>query len=132
HPRDLRPQSARTHRSPRHQVRHADPRPATEDRQAHRSPAPGADQEAARRYDLRTGPRQGAGRMRLSYDLIQKLQNEPPADAWRSIFAHAWSICAQPIDDGKAEGEVVRRDRALADIDLYLATAGWDLWTEYE
>lgn len=70
--------------------------------------------------------------MRLSYDLIQKLQNEPPTDAWRSIFAHAWSICAQPIDDGKAEGEVVRRDRALADIDLYLATAGWDLWSGYE
>lgn len=70
--------------------------------------------------------------MKLTYDLIQKLQNEPAGDAWRSILEHAWGLCTQPIVDGKAEAEVMRRDRALADVDLYLATAGWDLWSQYE
>jgi len=70
--------------------------------------------------------------MKLTYDLIQKLQNEPAGDAWRSILEHAWGLCTQPIADGKAEAEVMRRDRALADVDLYLATAGWGLWSQYE
>lgn len=70
--------------------------------------------------------------MTLAYDLVHRLQDAPPADAWAAIFERAWDICSQPIDAGKAEGEVVRRDRAVGDLDLYLATAGWDLWPEYE
>lgn len=70
--------------------------------------------------------------MTLAYDLIQNLQNQSPIDAWRSIFDHAWDIVTKPINGGKAKAEIVRRDRALADIDLYLATAGWDLWSQYE
>ncbi len=70
--------------------------------------------------------------MSLAYDLVQSLQNASPADAWSSIFDRAWEVCSQPIDDGKADAEVARRDRTVGDLDLYLATAGWDLWTDYE
>lgn len=70
--------------------------------------------------------------MTLAYDLVQTLQNESPADVWASIFKRAWEICSQPIDTGKADGEVARRDRVLGELDHYLATAGWDLWNEYE
>ncbi len=70
--------------------------------------------------------------MTLAYDLVHRLQDASPADAWAAVFERAWAICSQPIDGGKAEGEVVRRDRAVGDLDLYLATAGWDLWHNYE
>ena len=70
--------------------------------------------------------------MSLGYDVVQSLQNEVPAQAWASIFGRAWDICCQPIDDGKADAEVARRDRNVGDLDLYLATAGWDLWNDYE
>jgi hypothetical protein len=70
--------------------------------------------------------------MTLAYDLVQKLQNAEPLEAWAAILDHAWSICSQPIGDGKVDAEVARRDRAVGDTDLYLATAGWDLWSQYE
>ena len=70
--------------------------------------------------------------MTLAYDLVQSLQNASPPDVWASIFDQAWEICSQPIDEGKADAEVARRDRAIGDLDLYLATAGWDLWSHYE
>lgn len=70
--------------------------------------------------------------MKLPYDLIQQLQEAPPTEAWQCIFNYAWTTCSAPLGNGGAEGEIARRDRALADIDLYLATAGWDLWTDYE
>ena len=51
--------------------------------------------------------------MSLGYDVVQSLQNEAPAQAWASIFGRAWDICCQPIDDGKADAEVARRDRSV-------------------
>lgn len=70
--------------------------------------------------------------MTLAYDLVHQLQHAEPTEAWAAILDHAWSICSQPISAGKADAEVGRRDRALGDTDLYLATAGWDLWSNYE
>jgi hypothetical protein len=70
--------------------------------------------------------------MTLPYDLVHKIQHSKPCDAWASILAHAWSVCSQPITAGKVEAEVMRRDRAIGDIDLYMATAAWDLWYRYE
>jgi hypothetical protein len=70
--------------------------------------------------------------MSLGYDAVQTLQNESPVNAWASIFGSAWDVCSQPIDEGRADAEVARHDRAVGDFDQYLATAGWDLWTDYE
>ena len=70
--------------------------------------------------------------MTLAYDLVHKLQHAEPTEAWAAILDHAWSICSQPISHGRADAEVARRDRAIGDTDLYLATAGWDLWSHYE
>ena len=70
--------------------------------------------------------------MSLGYETVQELQNAPPAGAWAAIFDCAWDICRQPIDEGRAAAEVARRDRAIGDFDQYLATAGWDLWRDYE
>ena len=70
--------------------------------------------------------------MALPLELVRTLQSSPPTDAWPAILAHAWQICSQPILVGKAESEIVKRDRAIGDVDLYLTTAGWDLWSTYE
>jgi hypothetical protein len=70
--------------------------------------------------------------MALSLEIVQILQNAQPKDAWSKILQHAWQICSQPIPIGKAESEVVKRDRSIGDVDHYLSTAGWDLWSSYE
>ena len=70
--------------------------------------------------------------MTLPYDLVHKLQHAAPCDAWASVLEHAWSVCSQPIAASKVEADVTKRDRAIGDVDLYLATAAWDLWSHYE
>lgn len=70
--------------------------------------------------------------MAIPLGLLRILQQAPPADAWSAILGHAWTLCSAPIAPGRAATEVHARDRALGDIDLWLATAGWDLWSHYE
>lgn len=70
--------------------------------------------------------------MTLTCDQLRRLQSEAPASAWATILAHAWDVCCAPFGSAKPESEVVRRDRELGDVDLFLATAGWDLWDHYE
>jgi hypothetical protein len=70
--------------------------------------------------------------MALPLDLVRTLQQAPPADAWQAILDHAWATCSAPIAPAKAAAEAHTRDRALSDIDHWLATAGWDLWQHYE
>lgn len=70
--------------------------------------------------------------MTLPYDLVESLQNAPPEEAWRAVFREAWETCSLPIELAKAESEISNRDQAIAKLDLYLATAAWDLWRDYE
>ena len=67
----------------------------------------------------------------LPLDLLRKLQQAPPDEAWRELFAWTWEVCRPEIAIADAANETSRRDSALAPADLFLATAGWDLWTEY-
>ncbi|QVL51157.1 MAG: hypothetical protein KFB96_12605 [Thiocapsa sp.] len=70
--------------------------------------------------------------MALPLELLRTLQQAPPADAWAAILDHAWTLCSAAIEPAKAASEVHARDRALGEIDHWLATAGWDLWSDYE
>ncbi len=70
--------------------------------------------------------------MTLPYDFVQQLQNLPPKDAWGAIFKMAWEVCYQSIDEGKEDTVVANRDLVIGDLDHYLATAGWDLWGDYQ
>lgn len=70
--------------------------------------------------------------MTLTCDQLRRLQSEAPPSAWATILAHAWEVCSAPFGNAKPDSEVLRRDRELADVDLFLATAGWDLWDDYE
>lgn len=70
--------------------------------------------------------------MSLPLPLLRRLQVESPQDAWASLFAHAWSVCSAPLSVAKATQEVPRRDAALSSADLFISTAGWELWSSYE
>ena len=67
----------------------------------------------------------------LPLDLLRKLQAAAPHEAWRELFAFAWETCCREITSTGVAGEISRRDRAVAPADLFLATAGWDLWSSY-
>ena len=69
--------------------------------------------------------------MTLSVELLRKLQGGAPDEAWRALFAFAWETCQCEIPHADVASEVLRRDRSVAPADLFLATAGWDLWSSY-
>ena len=65
----------------------------------------------------------------LPLDLLRTLQTAAPAEAWRELLGFVREICFPALSGSAAE--VTRRDRAVAPADLFLATAGWDLWADY-
>ncbi|MFF5198915.1 hypothetical protein ACFY3B_04825 [Micromonospora parva] len=70
--------------------------------------------------------------MPLPLTLLRQLQAASPGKAWASLFEHAWNTCSAPLPPEKASSEVTKRDAELGVADLFLATAGWDLWYSYE
>ena len=67
----------------------------------------------------------------LPLRLLQDLQSAEPKNAWTGLFSFAWETCSSQLLVERAASEVTRRDRAIAPVDLFLATAGWDLWSTY-
>ena len=67
----------------------------------------------------------------LPLGLLRTLQQASPEEAWRALFDWAWAICQPKMTIADAANEISRRDSVLAPADLFLATAGWDLWTQY-
>ena len=70
--------------------------------------------------------------MSLPLPLLRQLQAASDKDAWAGLFDHAWNTCSAPMTRDKTASEVARRDAELGAADLFLATAGWDLWKSYE
>ena len=68
--------------------------------------------------------------MALPLTLVRALQTAPSAEAWEAVLAFAWETCS-PAIDGKVKSVVADRNRMVAAVDLFLATAGWDLWLDY-
>jgi hypothetical protein len=70
--------------------------------------------------------------MAMPLDLLRNVQSASSAEAWASLFGHAWEVCSAPMKAEKAPSEVAKRDGDVGFLDLYLAVAGWDLWKSYE
>jgi hypothetical protein len=70
--------------------------------------------------------------MPLPLALLKTLSSAAATDVWQAIFSAAWEVCSPPLPPVSVEGEVTRRDRDLADIDNFLASAGWELWATFE
>ncbi len=70
--------------------------------------------------------------MTIPYDILLTLESKPSKEAWQAIFNFAWKVCSSPLIGSKPEAEITKRDRVVGDLDLFLTTAGWDLWRTYE
>jgi hypothetical protein len=66
--------------------------------------------------------------MALDAGILQRLTQGTAADAWRFIIERTLDIASRPLAEGNAPGEVVKRDREIGELDLFLASSGWDLW----
>lgn len=70
--------------------------------------------------------------MSLPLTLVRTLATATPKEAWSAIFDHAWQICSEPLTPNAAPGEITKRDRETAALDLFLTASGWDLWKAFE
>src|SRR5260370_30354746 len=70
--------------------------------------------------------------MALQAATLDAILTQPAGAAWNVIIAEALAICSQPLKTDKVEAEIARRDRAVADLDQVLASAAWDLWTNFQ
>lgn len=70
--------------------------------------------------------------MPLPLALLRQIQGVPPREAWSRLFDYAWNTCSAELPVDKAASEVANRDVEVGSADLFLATAGWDLWRAYE
>lgn len=66
--------------------------------------------------------------MALNASALHTLTQGTDADAWSVIISQAVEISSKPLAVGNAPGEVVRRDREIGELDLFLSSSGWDLW----
>lgn len=66
--------------------------------------------------------------MALDAETLQRLTHGTSADAWRFIIERTLEIASRPLLETNAPGEVVKRDREIGELDLFLASSGWDLW----
>jgi hypothetical protein len=69
--------------------------------------------------------------MALTASTLQALTQGSDADAWRVIVDQAVEIARKPLAAGNAPSEVVRRDREIGELDLFLSSVGWDLWSAF-
>jgi hypothetical protein len=69
--------------------------------------------------------------MALTASALQALTQGSDADAWRVIVDQAVEIARKPLAAGNAPSEVVRRDREIGPLDLFLSSSGWDLWQAF-
>ncbi len=70
--------------------------------------------------------------MTLPLPLLQALITSSPVDAWRILIEQMVAITSEPLSGSSAAAEVTRRDRAVGEIDLFLASGGWDLWQAFD
>jgi hypothetical protein len=69
--------------------------------------------------------------MALTASALHALTHGSDADAWRVIVEKAIEIARKPLVAGNAPSEVVKRDREIGELDLFLSSGGWDLWQAF-
>jgi hypothetical protein len=69
--------------------------------------------------------------MALTVNTLKAMAQGTNADAWRAIVDHALQIADQPLAGINAPSEVVKRDREIGELDLFLSSSGWDLWQAF-
>ena len=70
--------------------------------------------------------------MSLPVASLRELCGTPAKESWARILASIWETCSPNLPSAGAANEITSRDRRVADLDLFLSAAGWDLWSEFE
>jgi hypothetical protein len=70
--------------------------------------------------------------MAIPLTLLRQIQSSSARDAWKALFDYAWAICSAALSPENVKSEVPKRDQNLTAVDLFIATAGVDLWRDYE
>lgn len=70
--------------------------------------------------------------MAMPVSALHTLAQGTASDAWQSIVSHALELASKPLSTDNAASEVVRRDRDIGELDLFLSSIGWDLWNDFE
>jgi hypothetical protein len=69
--------------------------------------------------------------MALPLPLLRILQHGSAEDAWAALLDELWERFSKPLAEDTAVNEVTKRDSEVVSLDLFLATAGWDLWRSF-
>ncbi|OBQ83001.1 hypothetical protein [Mesorhizobium sp. WSM3873] len=69
--------------------------------------------------------------MVLTVSALHGLTQGTDAHAWRIIISHVIETNSKPLAAGNAPSEVAKRDREIAELDLFLSSSGWDLWQAF-
>ena len=69
--------------------------------------------------------------MALDASTLHTLTKGTDAEAGSAIDTRALDIACKPLTAGNTPSEIVRRDRAIGDLDLFLSSTGWDLWQSF-
>jgi len=67
--------------------------------------------------------------MPLPLALLRRIEAADASEAWRAILEYTWELFSPALSPDAPVGEVMRRDREIAALDLFLSTAGYDLWS---
>jgi hypothetical protein len=66
--------------------------------------------------------------MALDLSTLETLTKSPAAEAWSAIVKKLLEIASKPLTVANAPSEVIKRDRAVGELDHFLSSSGWDLW----
>jgi len=69
--------------------------------------------------------------MALAASTLQSLTQGAEADAWGTIINHVVEIASKPLTAENAPNEVLKRDREIGELDLFLSSSAWDLWQSF-
>ena len=63
---------------------------------------------------------------------LDSILTAPPTEAWQVIFEKLWEIFSAPLTPQHAERTVAERERQVAELELLLSSAAWELWRDFE
>jgi hypothetical protein len=70
--------------------------------------------------------------MPITREVLDDVAKGPSAQAWATIIDRLCTEFSTSIPPAVADAEVVRRDRALTELDNVLSGSSWDLWQSFE
>lgn len=69
--------------------------------------------------------------MALTASALHAWSQGSDTDTWSAIIRHVLASASRPLTAGSATSDVVKRDREIGELDLFLASSAWDLWQAF-